>query len=56
MFYRAIKSKSTSLYDVKEPFVLPSSDGNNDPVKFKEFKLILWRINKFKQSRHVLAQ
>ena len=56
MFYRAIKSKSTSLYDVKEPFVLPSSDGNNDTVQFKEFKLILWRINKFKQSRHVLAQ
>jgi len=55
MFYRVIKSKSTSLYDVKEPFVLPSSVDKNHTVQFKEFKLTLWRINKFKQSRHVLA-
>ena len=25
-------------------------------MQFKEFKLTLWRINKFQQSRHVLAQ
>jgi hypothetical protein len=54
--FREIKSKSISLYDVKEPFVLPSYDGENDTVQFKEFKLTLWRINKFQQSRHVLAQ
>ena len=47
MYYREIKSKSISLYDVKEPFVLPSYDGENDAVQFKEFKLTLWRINKF---------
>jgi hypothetical protein len=51
-----MESESIPLYDVKEPFVLPSFDGENDTVQFKEFKLTLWRINKVKQSRHVLAQ
>ena len=53
--YRKIKSESVSLYDVKDPFVPPSSKGENDTVQFKEFKLTLWRINKIKKSRHVLA-
>ena len=44
------------LYEVRESFVITSKDGKNDLGKFKEFKLTLWRINKFKQSRHVLAQ
>ena len=44
------------LYEIREPFVLPSKNDENYTVQFKEFKLTLWRINKFKESRHVLAQ
>ena len=35
---------------------MPTFEGEDDAMQFKEFKITLWRINKDLSSRHVLAQ
>jgi len=56
MCHRTLRNKETPLYDVNVPLVLAEFDGDQDTVQIKEFKITLWRINKFLESRHVLAQ